>query len=143
MCIRFYPDFIIAIDVHNSMERHIRWQEKNPETKVDKNSVQNLLDDIFISPAGCVERQSEIGNNDLCNAFVGYRNTWTVKDYETYLHKHPELFSKIDDKKLFRLNLDRITIKDDETLDIFSKRFCRNILENAYGTDFLEKYNLC
>lgn len=142
MCVRFYPDFIIAVDVHNAIERRIRWKKKNPDMKAE-DTLQNLLEDILISPAGCVERQSEIENNDLCNAFVGYRNTWTVKDYEIYLHKHPELFSKIDGKKLFRLNLDRITIKDDETLDIFSKRFCRNILENAYGTDFLEKYNLC
>ena len=142
MCVRFYPDFIIAVDVHNAIERRIRWKEKNPDMKAE-DTLQNLLEDILISPAGCVERQSEIIDSDLCNAFVGYgSNTWNVKDYEMYLCKHPELFSKINDKRLFRLNLDQISINE-ENPDTFSKRFCRGLLkQNTYGTDFLEKFDL-
>lgn len=78
MCIRLYPDVIIAAEINN------------------RYSIGS--DNCVISIPDCLSHQRDYTRFGFCHAFVGYGDEdWSASDYESYMRSLPKYFQKQGD----------------------------------------------
>lgn len=89
MCVRLYPDIIVAAEISS-----IKFFENNPSS-------------IFISIGNCLAHQKDYVSFGIPNAFIGFEGEiWNKDDYITYLRSLPQFFTQTYEG--YRVNLDAL-----------------------------------
>ena len=147
MSVRLFPDFMVAVEVRDSMSLFTYFYDKTMKSIVSYEDMKDILKDVYICPETCIRHQTKYKNNGISNVFTGYGIIdWTVKDYKEYLNNNPKFFvEKKDNPKFFCLNLEdnAFVFEGEQSIGQYIKQVCIKLLnQGVYPPLLLKKYGI-
>ena len=120
MCVRFYPDIIVATEISS-----INGFENNPES-------------ITVSIGNCLAHQKFYANMGVpCTAFIGFEGReWNKNDYIIYFQSLPQFFTLSEDGYGYIVNLK--ALKDDNQ----RIHYLRLLTQGTYSEKVLKSLDL-
>ena len=118
MCVRLYPDIIVAAEINSS----IFWD--------------GIEKPIVVSIDDCIAHQKNYTRFGFSNPFIGYDDReWNEKDYLYYFRKLPQYFKEVSYQQ-YEVSID--VLKDEKGKIHFEKI----LIEGAYKNEELIPFRL-
>ena len=138
--ITIFPDFVVAVDVMNSILRNTYMDSLMPEYKVNKTILRTILSKVVIIPTECIVNQTEIKNEGIKGISSGYQpDYWNTRHYREYFDAHPELFIPSKTRIFYTLNMESIKkmVSYEKTIRENAIMLCRKMLTHDHYTNLL------
>ena len=108
MIIKLFPDFVVAANVMDTIQKQAYIRFAAFDICVNKENLIDIFQKVTIIPTKCVKDQGFYKNAGVENVFNGYEcDQWNTRHYREYLDSHPELFSK-HPNDVYTLNMSNI-----------------------------------
>lgn len=141
MCVRLYPDFVVATELNNIINQFASMEFEGDDI--------SMLDHIFLSPEACTELQDRYKKIGLGSVILGYGDqSWSAEDYRSFFESHPDIFSVDEtDEKFYKVDCSNICndekVNNIEKIRLNAKEFCCNLLTlDSYNNRLLSAVGL-
>lgn len=130
MCVRLYPDIIVAVEIINTIQQNKLKICGNSNINTNEEFLQSL-NFVYISIGRCIEQQMIYKQQmSTSNVFIGYGNNyWTKDDYKVYFEDTKQFFKLIDeDNLLYKVCIDKLCGEKKLSVSEIIKSVCMNLL---------------
>ncbi len=145
MCVRLFPDFVVATDVKRSMSNIVYLNDLKFTDAYMEEKFQEELDHIFVSIPECIERQEFFAESGV-NVFTGYKDhDWDENDYQSYFKNLRNYFELVEGSgRLYRVKIrENQNNCENNTISELCNYICSQLLtQGAYSPLLMDKFDL-